>query len=288
MADMHEKFSIKQYLLDVLGDGITGLAVISKDGFVIESVGELSSRDVGLSSVFSIAIPKMVDEINEKYVSKLNMLLDERAKLDSIHISGFSFKLGERQFLSIHIADFTFIASVRQGFELSQGFRLLLSVIPKVLDSFSGLSGRKLSPFILAIPEQRSIEQREVSAPVTSLTNEKKIESLRIFVLKVRELVFDIKKSLIEHGDWNTTLQGFRRFKEKLDELNEIAPEIMEHPAIKAIDSWVNKTIERIESILETHGNERIDEERKNVLRRGLSKAVEYIRFVISKELEGH
>ena len=284
MVASNYNVAIKQTLLDAIGNGMTGLAIISKDGFTIESVGDLSSREIGLSSVFSIAIPKMVEIINSKYVSNLNKLLDEKAKLEEIHMGGFSFKLGERQFISLNMGDFTFIASIDNSIDISVGFRKLIQVVPKVFDILSEISGKKVSPLILATPEIKHVEPVETRSS-TATMSDKKTEGLRIFLLKIRELVFDIKKGLIEQGDWNTALQGFKRFEEYLEELKNLAPEISDHPAIRAINNWVEKTISTIEQTLETEGNEKIDEQKKNILRRSLSKAVEYIRFVISKEL---
>jgi hypothetical protein len=280
---------IRNALYEILESGAIGVALIGPEGFLVESVGDLSSREEGLSSVFVIAMERSVDYINEKAVKTISFLLGEKAYVENMHVGEFSYVLGDRKFLGLFVEGFLLVAGLKSEDNFNNVHSALINVISKISNVFANLSGKKTLLQLVAPPTkppseiQREIQ--EVKKPV-KMIDAKKLEKLRFFVLNVREMVFDIKKNLIEHGDWYTALQDFKKFKERLDELKDLDEDLAAHPAIKAIESWVDKTISRIQLILDAKGNEVIDEERKNILRRGLSKAIEYIRFVISKELE--
>jgi len=281
---------VKRYLMDILASGASGVSLIGPDGFPIESVGDISNRDEGLAIIFAIGVPNAIQSINNTVVSTVSRLLREKIGIEDIHISEFSFRLGDRVFLGLYVDGYTIVASAKRTDDVEALRAGLINVISKIFEVFKQLSGKELKvpiPVVhkpAEVPSKPTVSREREKVPV--VISEKKAESLRLYLLKIRELIFDIKKDLIEHGDWYTALQGFKRFKEKLEELSEIDSEIGNHPAIKAILNWVSKTIARIEMILDAKGNEIIDEARKNVLRRGLSKSIEYIRFVIGKGIE--
>ncbi|MGQ4892679.1 MAG: hypothetical protein ACP6IP_09370 [Candidatus Njordarchaeia archaeon] len=278
--------SIKNALFEIMGSGANGVALINPEGFVIESVGNLSSRDEGLSSVFAIAFPKIVSYINEQMVKNIGKLLGEKVNMSEVHMTEFSYELSDRTFLGLYIDGYLLVAGLKSKEAFESVHRSLISVISRIIDLFAELSGKKpILPLAVAISKQPITPEARSQAPL-KIKSEKKLEDLRFYLLRIRELVFDMKKNLIEHGDWYTALQDFKKLRSELEKLTTIDEDIASHPAIKAIQNWVGKTISRIELILDARGNEVIDEERKNVLRRGLSKAIEYIRFVIGKETE--
>ncbi len=283
---MKEK-NIRDIFLDVIGDEIKGIALISPDGFIIDYVGDLSSREIGLSSIFNLSIPKAIKEINQKSLSVMNSLLEESSKLEEFYLSTFSFKLGERTFIGIYVEGFLIIASIANEAVIENVYRKLLKGIYGFFDYISTLAGKAIPWFFKAA----TIEVTK--APAKTISKEKneiavkKKEELQLYMLRLRELVFDTKKDLIEKGDWQTIFNDLNKFKLNLEELGKIDPDLARNPVITAIKNWVEKTLSRIKMILDMKGNSMIDEERKNGLRRSLSKAMEHIRIVISKEIEG-
>jgi len=279
--------NIRDIFLDIIGDEIKGIALISPDGFIIDYVGDLSSREIGLSSIFNLSIPKAIKEINQKSLSVMNSLLEESSRLEEFYLSTFSFKLGDRTFIGVYIEGFLIIASIDSEAVIENVYRKLLRGIYGFFDYISTLAGKTIPWFFKAA----SIEV--VKAPTKIISKEKseisvkRKEELQLYMLRLRELIFDTKKDLIEKGDWQTIYNDLNRFKANLEELNKIDAELAKNPVITAIKNWVEKTLSRIKMILDMKGNSIIDEERKNGLRRSLSKAMEHIRIVITKEIEG-
>ena len=281
-AEMPYRERIKKHLTDILKFGASGVALIGPDGFPLESIGDISSRDESLSIVFSIGIPSAIDSINRNIVSRINSLLHERLKLVGINLSEFSFEIGDRYFIGLYVDGYTIVASAKRVEDIDNIRIGLINVLSKVFEIFSTLSGKKMRIPLLEVPITKTPETKITAEKrISEIIPREELEDMRLYLLKVREIVFDIKKDLIEKGDWYSLLQGFKRFKEKIEELKKLNKDLGEHPAIRAIYNWTIKTIEKVKTRLETSGNELIDEEHKNVIRRSLSKAVEFIKKVV-------
>jgi len=279
--------NLRDIFLDIISEDIKGIALISPDGFIIDYVGDLSGREIGLSSIFNLAIPKTIREINQKSLTIMSSLLEETSSLEEFYLSTFSFKLGDRTFIGIYIEGFLLIASIKEGAVIENVYRQLLRGIYNFFDYISTLAGKTIPWFFKAATIEVVDTQAKSAEKHKPQIIERKKEELQLFILRLRELIFDTKKDLIEKGDWQTIYNDLNKFKATLEELSKIDLEISKNPVITAIKNWVDKTLSRIKMILDLKGNSIIDEERKNGLRRSLSKAMEHIRIVISKEIEG-
>ena len=287
--DYKLKEVLETFLSDLLNVGVRAAIISGPDGFPVYGIGKFDDVDEKVSSFVSGIPPVIKREVNKGFSLVISGLTGKHMSINDIVTTEFVLSHGDRKYIVAYVEGYTIVSPLDDSVDLSRVRDTITQVSAKVISFFREL--REKAGWEVKIeekPSEPTITREEIAMiRGERLKEEIKEESVEVIerlkdpryvYQKVRELVLEIRESLLQKGDWASIIDDFRTLANMLNSFIELNEEYADSPIITTIVNWVNKTKDRIEVIYSKKGNSQIDANKKETLKRGLMQLITYLR----------
>jgi len=279
---------IRQYLIkqldEIIKSGAKNVLVTNPDGFVFLSHGDIDPVDLSIAASLASAFQNTIRYLNSDFYYKLGLLLKKAIKINEVSLFQYILSYGDKTYVSIFIEGYSIISVVPDPTKIQEISDLLLKTIIQVMNVFRELRKRitiespEIPVGITSIPTT-TLEE----VPVEEQINESLFIDPKIGYQHIRQVTLTALKVLEEKGDWLSALKAFQVISLYIKTLLKKNPQYTENNVIMTINRWVEKTVQRIQTLLRTYGNSSIDDKRKQILKQGLNQLLNYLRREIYK-----
>jgi len=277
------KETLLRHLEEAIKNGARNILITNPDGFVFISHGDVDSIDLSIAASLTTMFHRTLDYLNKDFCQKLSKLLKRKTSINEINLSQFVLSFDNRLYIAIFAEGYSLLSSIPSHEKIKEISDNLLKAMVNVIDVFRELKKRiPIKPreeIIEAAPEKKKeIRPVKIELPMEKKINVKKFKDIKFAYQQIHNATITAINTIDTKGDWLSAYRQFQFIHSNVQALIKAHPELADNNVIKAINSWIMKTMKRIYTLLSQYGNSPIDEKRKEILKRGLTQLLNYLR----------
>jgi len=281
MEEIALKDTIESSLTEIIRSGAKNAVMVNPEGFILMSIGDYDDVDEAVATYFVAAIPKSQIYLNDLSIRIFGRLLRRHITIRDIIIEQIQFSIDDRNYIGIYVEGYAIVANIADTSEQDKVRVALVRAVGNIIGILRRLKRRLVvapAPVELEVPTVKTEipRAREFSAEL-----KEKFADKDLAYQYIKKYVLDVLASISEKGDWKTALQGFSSLRELIMLLIDSHSDLKENNVIQAILRWLVKTENKIQKMLEISKVDIIEEDKKEILKRGLMQLLSHLRRIL-------
>jgi len=275
------KDAIERSLKKIIESGAQSALMVNPEGFVFMDIGDVDERDKAIATFFVAIFPKMQAYVNSASSRIFSELIKTQVMLKDFILGQMHFRVEDRDYVGMYVEGYSIVARVYSSEYLDRVRVTLIRAVASIISLLRKFKAHfAISPLTEAEP---IVHERAPLRRVSEVKAKIDFSDIDVAYQYIRKLTLDAIKVINEDKRWNAILNSFIELRNSLSLLSEKHPKLREDSVFSAIMRWLDNTVTKIQRMISL-GREKVsDDEKREVLRRGLMQLLAHLKRVLSK-----